>query len=289
MSEYELPLVFFTVFCQWAVGTIVAITVLILAQPSWLSDKRRLNVLRQLALGIVAINILGSVLSLLHLGSPTGAYRAILGIGHSWLSREVIAFALLNAVVVIWAAMMFRFNSNPRLIRQVSLLASGAGVAAILVSAQVYYQMVSHPLWHSPLTHLGFIATALLLGFTTLGLRLSVFNAAQNDRERWLPVALPTGILCGVLLLLVVILSYSAGFNQQGKMLASAVTVFGSGLMGWFIFGALITGSGLAAYLYQRPVLNVGVAGALMLTLLSACIGGRMLFYAGVMSQYPWY
>ncbi|MOA54059.1 hypothetical protein D3C78_1776170 [compost metagenome] len=72
-------------------------------------------------------------------------------------------------------------------------------------------------------------------------------------------------------------------------MLASAVTVFGSGLMGWLIFGALITGSGLAAYLYQRPVLNVGVAGALMLTLLSACIGGRMLFYAGVMSQYPWF
>ncbi|MNV74503.1 hypothetical protein D3C71_1677260 [compost metagenome] len=149
--------------------------------------------------------------------------------------------------------------------------------------------MASHPLWHSPLTHLGFIATALLLGFTTLGLRLSVFNAAQNDRERWLPVALPTGILCGVVLLLVVILGYSAGFNQQGKMLASAVTVFGSGLMGWLIFGALITGSGLAAYLYQRPVLNVGVAGALMLTLLSACIGGRMLFYAGVMSQYPWF
>lgn len=289
MSEYELPLVFFTLFCQWAVGTIVAITALILVQPSWLSDEKRLNVLRKLALGIVAINMLGSLLSLLHLGSPTGAYRAILGLGHSWLSREVIAFFLLNAVVVSWAAMMFRFNSNPRLIRQVSLLASGAGVAAILVSAQVYYQMASHPLWHSPLTHLSFIATALLLGFATLGLRISVFNAAQNDRERRLPGVLPAGILLGVIMMLVVILGYSTGFNQQGKMLASAVTLFGSGLMGWLIFGALIIGSGLATYLYQRPILNVGVAGALMLTLLCACVGGRMLFYAGVMSQYPWF
>lgn len=34
MSEYELPLVFFTVFCQWAVGAIVAITVLIIARRS---------------------------------------------------------------------------------------------------------------------------------------------------------------------------------------------------------------------------------------------------------------
>ena len=68
MSEYELPLVFFTVFCQWAVGTIVAITVLILAQPSWLSDEKRLNVLRQLALGIVAITP-----ALLTGSAPTGA------------------------------------------------------------------------------------------------------------------------------------------------------------------------------------------------------------------------
>lgn len=289
MSEYELPLVFFTVFCQWAVGAIVSITVLIIAQPIWLSDEKRFNALRKMAVAILAVNIIGSLLSLLHLGSPTGAYRAILGIGHSWLSREVVAFFLLNAVVFSWAAILFRFNRSQALIRSVSLLASVAGLAAILVSAQVYYQMSSHPLWHSPITHLSFIATALLLGFTTLGLRISVFNAAQDDHGRQLPALLPAGILLAVALMLVVILSYSAGFSAQGKMLASAITLFGSGWMSWLIFSGLIIATGLATYLYRRPVLSAGTASMLMLALLSASLGGRMLFYSGVMSQHPWF
>ncbi|SMB39352.1 putative anaerobic DMSO reductase chain C anchor subunit [Serratia proteamaculans] len=289
MSEYELPLVFFTVFCQWAVGAIVAITVLIVAQPIWLTDEKRFNALRKMAVAILAVNIIGSLLSLLHLGSPTGAHRAILGIGHSWLSREVVAFFLLNAVVFSWAAILFRFNRSQALIRGVSLLASVAGLAAILVSAQVYYQMSSHPLWHSPITHLSFIATALLLGFTTLGLRISVFNAALDEHQRQLPTQLPGGILLAVALMLAVILGYSAGFSEQGKMLASAITLFGSGWMSWLIFAGLIVATGLATYLYRRPVLSAGVASVLMLALLCASLGGRMLFYSGVMSQYPWF
>ncbi|HCV66141.1 dimethyl sulfoxide reductase anchor subunit [Serratia proteamaculans] len=289
MSEYELPLVFFTVFCQWAVGAIVAITVLIVAQPRWLTEEKRFSALRKMAVAILAVNIIGSLLSLLHLGSPTGAYRAILGIGHSWLSREVVAFFLLNAVVFSWAAILFRFNRSQALIRGVSLLASVAGLAAILVSAQVYYQMSSHPLWHSPITHLSFIATALLLGFTTLGLRISVFNASLDKHQRQLPTQLPGGILLAVALMLAVILGYSAGFNEQGKMLASAIAIFGSGWMSWLIFAGLIIATGLATYLYRRPVLSVGTASMLMLALLSASLGGRMLFYSGVMSQYPWF
>ncbi|WP_283603460.1 dimethyl sulfoxide reductase anchor subunit family protein [Serratia proteamaculans] len=289
MSEYELPLVFFTVFCQWAVGAIVAITVLIVAQPRWLTEEKRFNALRKMAVAILAVNIIGSLLSLLHLGSPTGAYRAILGIGHSWLSREVVAFFLLNAVVFSWAAILFRFNRSQALIRGVSLLASVAGLAAILVSAQVYYQMSSHPLWHSPITHLSFIATALLLGFTTLGLRISVFNASLDKHQRQLPTQLPGGILLAVALMLAVILGYSAGFSEQGKMLASAIAIFGSGWMSWLIFAGLIIATGLAIYLYRRPVLSGGTASMLMLALLSASLGGRMLFYSGVMSQYPWF
>ncbi|MGO2437380.1 MAG: dimethyl sulfoxide reductase anchor subunit family protein, partial [Serratia proteamaculans] len=260
MSEYELPLVFFTVFCQWAVGAIVAITVLIVAQPRWLTEEKRFNALRKMAVAILAVNIIGSLLSLLHLGSPTGAYRAILGIGHSWLSREVVAFFLLNAVVFSWAAILFRFNRSQALIRGVSLLASVAGLAAIMVSAQVYYQMSSHPLWHSPITHLSFIATALLLGFTTLGLRISVFNASLDKHQRQLPTQLPGGILLAVALMLAVILGYSAGFSEQGKMLASAIAIFGSGWMSWLIFAGLIIATGLATYLYRRPVLSAGVA-----------------------------
>ncbi|MBK5072359.1 dimethyl sulfoxide reductase anchor subunit [Budviciaceae bacterium CWB-B4] len=289
MSEYELPLVFFTVLCQWAVGSIIAITALMTVQPVWLNEETRFNRLRYMALVILAINIVGSFLSLLHLGSPLGAYRAILGLGHSWLSREVVAFFLLNGVVFIWAVVMFRFNRSRALVKSASFVASLAGIAAILVSAQVYYQMASHPMWHSLVTHLSFIATALLLGFVTISLMVAVYHYRQQAQQSKIPGLMLTGILLGVLLMLCVVLWYSHGLNGQGQMVGSAIAVLGSGLMGWLIFGGLITGTGVATYLYKQSSVSMAKATLLMLVVLSAAVCGRMLFYSGVMSQSPWF
>ncbi|AWH87744.1 dimethyl sulfoxide reductase anchor subunit family protein [Limnobaculum parvum] len=289
MSEYELPLVFFTVLCQWAVGSIIAMTALMTVQPIWLNEETRFNRLRYMALAILAINIVGSFLSLLHLGSPLGAYRAILGLGHSWLSREVVAFFLLNGVVFIWAAVVFRFNRNRALVKSVSFVASLAGIAAILVSAQVYYQMASHPMWHTLITHLNFIATAILLGFVTISLMVAVYQYRQHAPQGKIPGLLLTGILLGVLLMFWVVLWYSHGVNGQGQMVRSAIAVLGSGLMGWLIFGGLITGTCVATYLYKQSSISMVGATVLMLVILSAAVCGRMLFYSGVMSQSPWF
>lgn len=289
MSEYELPLVFFTVLCQWAVGSIVAITLLCLNCPEWLSDKLLFNKLRKMAVAVLLVNIIGSMLSLLHLGSPTGAYRAVLGISHSWLSREVVAFFLLNGVVVLWAAILFRFNQNRGLVKAISIVASIAGLAAILVSAQVYYQMASHPMWHSTVTHLSFIATALLLGFVTVSLMVAVNNPVDRGVIRRVPLFLLGGVMISLLLILAVVLWYATGFNGQGQMLHSAIAVFGSGLLGWLIIAGLITGAVIATYLYQQPALSTATASLAMLLVLSAAVCGRMLFYSGVMSQHPWF
>ncbi|WP_159566477.1 dimethyl sulfoxide reductase anchor subunit family protein [Budvicia diplopodorum] len=288
MSEYELPLVFFTVLCQWATGSIVAITLLCFSRPEWLSDSVLFNKLGKMAIAVLLVNIVGSVLSLLHLGSPTGAYRAVLGIGHSWLSREVVAFFLLNGIVVLWAAIVFRFNRNRSLVKAISVVASVAGLAAIMVSAQVYYQMASHPMWHSIMTHLNFIATALLLGFVSVSLMVAVNNRAINSMAN-VPGSLLTGVMIGVLLVLVVMLWYAAGLNGKGQMLHSAMAVFASGLFGWLVIAGLITGTVIATYLYKQPTLSATAASVAMLLVLSAAVCGRMLFYLGVMSLYPWF
>lgn len=289
MSEYELPLVFFTVLCQWAVGSIVAITLLCLNCPEWLSDNVLFNKLRKMAVAVLLVNIVGSMLSLSHLGSPTGAYRAVLGISHSWLSREVIAFFLLNGVVVLWAAIFFRFNQNRGLVKAISIVASIAGLAAILVSAQVYYQMASHPMWHSMVTHLSFVATALLLGFVTVSLMVAVNNPIDRGVTRKVPAFLLVGVIVSVLLILAVVLWYATGFNGQGQMLHSAIAVFGSGLLGWLIVAGLIVGAVIATYLYKQPALSTATASLAMLLVLSAAVCARMLFYSGVMSQHPWF
>lgn len=288
MSEYEFPLVFFTVLCQWAVGAIVAITALIYARPAWLTDEKRFACLRKVAVGVFVVNAVGSLLSLLHLGTPTGAYRAVLGIGHSWLSREVVAFFLLNVVAFFWTVAFVFGGRRHGLMKGLSLLASLVGIAAVLVSAQVYYQMGSHPMWHSAMTHLSFIATALLLGFASLSLVVGAYNASGEDREA-LPSLLPMGILLGAVALLAVILWYGQGLIRQDQLMHSAIVMFSSGLMGWLIFGGVVAGTGTAVYLLRKPSVSVAFGCVLMLVVLSAAVCGRMLFYYGVMSQSPWF
>lgn len=288
MSEYEFPLVFFTVLCQWAVGAIVAITALIYARPAWLTNEKRFACLRKVAVGVFVVNAVGSLLSLLHLGTPTGAYRAVLGIGHSWLSREVVAFFLLNVVVFFWTVAFVFGGRRQGLVKGLSLLASLVGIAAVLVSAQVYYQMGSHPMWHSTMTHLSFIATALLLGFASLSIVVGASNSGGEDKEA-MPSLLPMGLLLGAIALLAVILWYGQGLIRQDQLMHSAIAMFSSGLMGWLIFGGVVTGTATAVYLLRKPSVSVAAGSALMLIVLSAAVCGRMLFYYGVMSQSPWF
>lgn len=173
------------------------------------------------------------------------------------------------------------------LLKGLSLLTSFVGIAAVLVSAQVYYQMSSHPMWHSVMTHLSFIATAMLLGFVTLSLVISVRNAVSSEESGALPGLLPCGILLGAAALLVVILWYGQGLVRQDQLMQSAIVIFSSGLFGWLIFGGVLTGSALAFYLLRKPTLSTATGGILMLVVLSAAVCGRMLFYYGVMSQSP--
>jgi formate dehydrogenase iron-sulfur subunit len=42
--------------------------------------------------------------SIFHLGRPRLAWRAVLGLGHSWLSREIVAFSVFAVAATAWAA-----------------------------------------------------------------------------------------------------------------------------------------------------------------------------------------
>ncbi|MEY0604180.1 dimethyl sulfoxide reductase anchor subunit family protein, partial [Providencia huaxiensis] len=97
----ELPLVFFTVMSQWGIGAILALTIYQMnaSKENILSG----GVLRRAVLAIWLIEVIGSSMSMGHLGVPLEAYRSILGLSHSWLSREAVTFILLNGLVTLWA------------------------------------------------------------------------------------------------------------------------------------------------------------------------------------------
>ncbi|WMT12808.1 dimethyl sulfoxide reductase anchor subunit family protein [Serratia fonticola] len=268
MNEYELPLVFFTVLCQWGIGGVIALTLYRLRPTSQMSVKQ----LKYLVLGLWLVEVVGSSLSLLHLGSPFGAYRAVLGLPHSWLSREVIAFILVNISLFLLLAACWLWPQKSAWITALGLVTSVVGIAAILVSAQIYYQMASHPLWHTPLTQLAFLSTALLLGFATLGIYLSCCGLPVTRTVRY-------GLLAGCLLLLATLTGryQIAGASAQGIMLW------------WQLVGSMLVGGVLFAVLSLRPRLTPSMAVIAGAAMVSGEIVGRMLFYHSVMGQFPWF
>ena len=108
-----------------------------------------------LALGLIGINA-----SLLHLGRPLYAYRALIGLKHSWLSREIAAFGLFANLAIV--------HSVVRWFRPSLELASSAGVASAgllaVVSSIMVYHVVRRPFWRVTISGPKFLGTAIVLG-----------------------------------------------------------------------------------------------------------------------------
>lgn len=122
-----------------------------------------------LACGMLAMAGIALNVSVLHLGRPIHAWKAMRMWRRSWLSREVIAFGAFSAFAGIYAALwldrlFLRALDLPdagRLVLGALVVASGA--TGIFSSARIY-MVPARPSWNTPRTILRFGATALLLG-----------------------------------------------------------------------------------------------------------------------------
>ncbi|HEU6438413.1 MAG TPA: DmsC/YnfH family molybdoenzyme membrane anchor subunit [Nitratidesulfovibrio sp.] len=285
MSSFELPLVFFTVFIQWSAGTALALTLLLHLRPATYAGPENGQRLFRLVAAILLVSLAGSFASTMHLGTPLEAYRAMLGVQRSWLSREGLAVMLFTGTLLAWAATVYVRRDKPELHRLCGLAASIAGVVAVLATGQVYYQMSAHPFWHTPLTYLNFIGMMVLLGSSTASMLLCV----GNNTPRPVPGTLTLGIAAGACMMLLALTGYAAGLNQQGPMLASARFLFGSPLFAGFLLLALLLPVVLLLRIMLRPSLSRGLACGFLLLMVGAALCSRMLFYAPVMKQYPWF
>ena len=85
-----------------------------------------------------AAGVLALAASVFHLGRPRYAYRAVIGLRHSWLSREVVAFGAFTALAVAYAVM------------PVSALwwaAAAWGVLGVFCSVMIYAVTGRWPMW----------------------------------------------------------------------------------------------------------------------------------------------
>jgi anaerobic dimethyl sulfoxide reductase subunit C len=153
MSEWSL--IVFTLAIQLSGGLALAVT---------LSDRTAApaeGFLRPLGIAIFPLAAFGLLVSLLHLGRPTSAWRSFLNLGSSRLSLEVLLTLLFVGAAFLYSYTWWahRLESRFAIGLATSLLAAGA-----VASSAAIYLVPTQPVWNSAWVPLSFFGTTLLLG-----------------------------------------------------------------------------------------------------------------------------
>ena len=160
-----LSVIFFTVISGCGYGALFLLgATLALARSS--PDRR--EALAALALGGVFAT-LGLTSSLLHLGQPQRAWRALSQWRSSWLSREGVAalVTFLPVLAVTW--LLWRGDVGGRL-RIAGAVLAGCAALTVFCTARIYTSLKTISAWHNALVLPGYLLFALLGGSVWLWL-----------------------------------------------------------------------------------------------------------------------
>ena len=111
-----------------------------------------------LATGLLALGA-----SLLHLGRPRYAYRAVVGLRHSWLSREIVAFGGFAAAAVAYAAVRWLQPGAKPLTLALGALVLLTGAAGVGCSVMIY-AVTKRTWWRASVTTPRFILSGAVSG-----------------------------------------------------------------------------------------------------------------------------
>jgi formate dehydrogenase iron-sulfur subunit len=169
------PLTVMLVLTQLAVGTLLVLLALASSTGGRAVDLTSGPV----AVTTLATAVLALAASILHLGRPLQAWRAVLGLRHSWLSREIVAF---GAFAPLAAATALGHLGLPLLRAHVPWLGpltAGVGVVGIATSVLVY-AVTGRRWWSWPRVAARFALTTLLCGAATVAAVTAVTAAATG-------------------------------------------------------------------------------------------------------------
>jgi anaerobic dimethyl sulfoxide reductase subunit C (anchor subunit) len=271
MLHDEWPLLIFTLLAQAAAGLYLAVVLVrecLAAAKSGEGVTGALKATRVPALVAGVMLAIGVVISLVHLGTPAGAYRALGNLGSSWLAREIlgnICFGLLWLLAFVLELKQIGGLWTGR-------LAALAGIVLVFVMGELYMASII-PAWMSGYTLVAFLAATLVLGGV---LAIALTKA---------PAVTPIGavmVLAGVAAQLIGLPVYLAqlgrGVAAAGDSLAVLLGDWQPAL--WLELGLVAATAVAVGVIWQRKqrtpwvlyaVLIIGVAGEAL---------ARTIFYA---------
>jgi anaerobic dimethyl sulfoxide reductase subunit C (anchor subunit) len=250
----------FTILAQTAVGAFLTLGALDAWAGGLTGRPDALSVAGTALLAIGPLMGVALLVSLLHLGTPTAAWRALANLRSSWLSREIL-FALLFTVTASLCAVLRATGSGTGAVRgaatAVAALAALCGLALVYAMSRVY-RVRTLPVWDTPLTTVSFFATALLLGTLAAGTGLVLLPGA------------PEASLAGPLR--AIGLAAAAGFGAE-------LAVPGRGARHAVRRALLLAGLALCVGSLLAPSRAAQAVVAAFALALAAQVLGRLLFY----------
>jgi anaerobic dimethyl sulfoxide reductase subunit C (anchor subunit) len=300
MNTTELALVIFTIFAQMSVGAFLVLggVHFFATRYAGLEEADKLSTYALLAIGPVMVA--GLIVSFLHLGNPINAPRAIMNLGTSWLSREILFGVLFAGAGFLFALMQWRKWGSPGLRNIIALVAAVFGLGLVFSMAMVYYSLPAVPAWNNWATLVSFFATTILLGAVAISaafvgaytyLHSRKHEASEQQRHiltitlRWM--ALVSLVVLGVQLVVQPIyMGYLASSGPVAEK-SAAILVSEHGLLFALRFVLLFLGAGLFSffiYKFARSARNISLLSTLAFAAFALVLAGeligRYLFYA---------
>ncbi|MDP9441055.1 MAG: dimethyl sulfoxide reductase anchor subunit, partial [Actinomycetota bacterium] len=178
------PLAIMLVLTQLAVGAFITDLVLRALHPAQgaagaLAGNGGGSLQPYNAVVAVALGFLALGASVLHLGRPAYAFRAVIGFRHSWLSREIVSFGAFAVLATVYAGVLWVTpGSHTRSTLLLGSLVAVAGIAGVACSVMVY--AVTHRRWWSgPRTAAKFTFTGVVCGLSAVLVTSTVASASR--------------------------------------------------------------------------------------------------------------
>lgn len=297
LREWALPV--YTILMQLAVGSMATLWIMRTFFRSKFGDDQLEALLRN-PVAIIMVTIAAAMVgSFFHLSRPYISFLAILNLGASWLSREIVFTVLLFlCVAALWYLQAY--------VDQHWGIKSALGWAAILFGVMAafcmtqLYKLPTQAAWDTSFTFLSFFSSMILLGvsasLTILTLDLQFIRLQHSTKvdpqAEIIRHSLPAFAIVVVVVFMLVIVQYYFLIQHlsQGDVTAQASLQLYLGLYQPLLIFRLLAGlSGVSVMVFamlwvrwgKLSVLNLGKQAYIAcLLILVGEILGRFLFYA---------
>jgi sulfite dehydrogenase (quinone) subunit SoeC len=187
-------------------------------QTGYLPDDRWLNLAMLVpALALITIGLLSSML---HLGHPERAHRAMSQWRSSWLSREGVA-ALFTYLPASLMGLIWLFDMNSKFIPALAVLAETGALITVYCTGMIYASLRTIRHWNLGLVPLFYLAAAAATGGLLLLLIQSIFARTPD----W---AVMTGLGTIALAMIVKLVYWRKIDGNKGQYTAEMATGLGA-------------------------------------------------------------